>query len=261
MDKKFLEVSQVSDRTKMFEGQEVKVKTDKGVTLINLVHVAKCCGLEQPNNRGNGTKVRWGRVSEKLKGISGGPELDPQIKEEITYILDEIENTDDRNSIYMSSWLSKRLAIECHSEKANRFKNWLVTLDEARENGVLVQTNNYELNEAVVMNMNLMAQNMQFMSNAMKGIQQYVQDSIQAKDKQIDDIAELIGIRAKNKCNLIQIVKNTLVKKHNLSRINSSMEVYKKAKSKIFSEFNVTKWEDISATQYNAVQAFIEECL
>ena len=30
---------------KLFEGQEVKVKTDKGVTLINLVHVAKCCGI------------------------------------------------------------------------------------------------------------------------------------------------------------------------------------------------------------------------
>lgn len=30
---------------KLFEGQEVKVKTDKGNTLINLVHVAKCCGL------------------------------------------------------------------------------------------------------------------------------------------------------------------------------------------------------------------------
>ena len=39
------------------------------------------------------------------------------------------------------------------------------------------------------------------------------------------------------------------------------MEVYKRAKQKIFKEFNVNKWEDISATKYNAVQAFIEECL
>ena len=29
----------------LFEGQQVKVKTDEGTTLINLVHVAKCCGL------------------------------------------------------------------------------------------------------------------------------------------------------------------------------------------------------------------------
>lgn len=29
----------------LFEGNEVKVKTDKGEVLINLVHTAKCCGL------------------------------------------------------------------------------------------------------------------------------------------------------------------------------------------------------------------------
>lgn len=263
MHKKFLEVSQISDRTKIFEGQEVKVKTDRGVTLINLVHVAKCCGLTRIANSGNEV-VQW---KNGTRGVSGKLEIirttdvAQEIKEEITYILDEIETTDDRNSIYMSSWLSKRLAIECHSEKANRFKNWLVTLDEARENGTIVQANSPVLDEAVITNMNLIAQNMNFMSKAITGIKEYVQDSIQAKDRQIDDIAELIGIRSKNKCNLIQIVKNTLVKKHNLTCINSSMEVYKRAKEKIFKEFNVTKWEDISATKYNAVQAFIEECL
>lgn len=251
----------MSKEIKLFEGQEVKVKTDEGVTLINLVHVARCCGLIR-QVKGHEV-IRWkasGSVVEKLKIIADG-NPSTEIVEEITYILDEIENTDDRNSIYISSWLSKRLAIECHSEKANRFKNWLVTLDEARENGQIVQANTPELNEAVITNMNLIAQNMQFMSKAITGIKEYVQDSIQAKDKQIDDIAQLIGIRSKNKCNLIQIVKNTLVKKYNLNHINSSMEVYKRAKQKIFEEFNVTKWEDISATKYNAVQAFIEECL
>lgn len=245
----------------LFEGQEVKVKTDEGVTLINLVHVAKCCGVTNVGNTGK-PKVRWSNIKSKLELISSGDtDLSPKIKGEITYILDEIENTDDRNSIYMSSWLSKRLAIECHSDKANRFKNWLVTLDEARENGKLMQANKLQLDESVVTNMNLIAQNMNFMSKAITGIKEYVQDSIQAKDKQIEDIANLVGIRSKNRCDLIQIVKNTLVKKYNLNHINSNMEVYKRAKSKIFKEFNVTKWEDISATKYNAVQAFIEECL
>lgn len=266
MNNKFLEASQIKKREsvkmnnkiQLFEGQEVRVKTYEGNTLINLVHVAKCCGLIR-QVKGHEV-IRWkasGSVVEKLKIIADG-NPSTEIKEEITYILDEIENTDDRNSIYMSSWLSKRLAIECHSEKANKFKNWLVSLDESRENGELVQA---PLDESVVINMNLMAQNMQLMSKSMSYIQNYVQDSIQAKDKQIDDIANLVGIRTKNKCDLIQITKNTLVRKYNLSRINSSMEVYKRAKAKIFKEFNVTKWEDIPATKYNAVQAFIEECL
>lgn len=245
----------------LFEGQEVKVKTDEGVTLINLVHVAKCCGLTRKDK--GYELVRWkssGSVVEKLNLVfDGNPSK--EIQDEITYILDEIENTDDRNSIYMSSWLSKRLAIECHSDKANRFKNWLVTLDEARENGQLITTDTNMLDEAVIKNMNLMAQNMQFMSKAMTSIQVFVQDSIQAKDKQIDDIAELIGIKAKNKSKLIDLVKCTLIKKHNLNQINSNMEVYKRARQKIFKEFNVAKWEDIPATKYNSVQAFIEECI
>ena len=260
---------------KLFEGQEVSVTTDKGIKLINLAHTAKICGLIIRDNTRNTERIAWKgnrSISDKLSKIHESLEKSEceanasQINcskylQEITYILDEIENTDDRNSIYMSSWLSKRLAIECHSEKANRFKNWLVTLDEARENNQLVQANSPILDEAVIANMNLIAQNMSFMSKAITGIKEYVQDSIQAKDKQIDDIAELIGIRSKNKSDLINLVKNTLVKKYNLNSINSNMEVYKKAKLKIFEEFKVTKWEDIPATKYNAVQAFIEECL
>lgn len=256
MNNKFLEVSQISDRTKMFEGQEVKVKTNKGAILINLVHTAKCCGLNKFETRSGRTteSIRWNRVKEKLQN-NILPNSDKVVAEEITYILDEIENTDDRNSIYMSSWLSKRLAIECHSEKANRFKNWLVTLDEDRENGKAVQA---PLNEEVIQNMNLMAQNMQFMSKAMMGIQTYVQDSIQAKDHQIDKAMELIGLRAKNVSRLIRKLKAELFKVYGEYGIKATDLRYLKAKDKVFKEFKVYKWEEISVTQYNAVEAFIE---
>ena len=45
-----------------------------------------------------------------------------EFKQEISYVLDEIENINDRNTIYISIWLAKRLAVECHSKKANEFK-------------------------------------------------------------------------------------------------------------------------------------------
>ena len=256
MDRKFLEVSQISDRTKMFEEQEVKVKTNEGVTLINLFHVAKCCGLTK---RKKGIDyVRWTDrgIAEKLQIISS-TSVEPKVKEEITYILNEIENTDDRNSIYISSWLSKRLAIECHSEKANRFKNWLVTLDEARENGNFVQA---QIGEEVIQNMDLMVQNMQIMSKAMTGIQQYVQDSIHIKDRQIDDMAELVGLRSKNVSRLTGKLKEALFIKYKES-INASDIRYLKAKDMVFKEFKVYKWEDIPVNKYNAVEAFILEVI
>lgn len=239
---------------KLFEGQEVKVKTDKGATLINLVHVAKCCGLTQTKN--NIEYVRWtGKgVGEKLKLILSH-DCEKEISKEINYILDEIENTDDRNSIYMSSWLSKRLALECHSERANRFKNFLVTLDEARESGQLIKG---KVDEEVIDNMNLMAQNMQFMSKAMISIQEYVKDSIQAKDHQIDKAMSLVGIRTKNVRTLSGKLKEVLIKKYGRFINGSSIE-YQNAKAKVFKEFKVYRWEEISVTKYNSVEAFIEE--
>ncbi|MDB2101779.1 MULTISPECIES: hypothetical protein [Clostridium] len=241
---------------KLFEGQEVKVKTNEGKTLINLVHTAKCCGITTIAKSRNEV-IRWkgkGSLFDKLEKIRA-TDLTREIQDEITYILDEIENTDDRNSIYMSSWLSKRLALECHSEKANRFKNWLVSLDESRENGQFIQA---QVDEEVIKNMNLMAQNMQFMSKAMTGIQQYVQDSIQVKDHQIDKAMELIGLRSRNVSRLTGKLKEVLLKKYGRT-VNASDIRYINAKDKIFKEFNVFKWEEIPIGKYNAVFAFIEE--
>jgi len=245
---------------KLFEGQEVKVKTDKGATLINLVHVAKCCGLTQTKN--NIEYVRWtGKgVGEKLKLILSH-DCEKEISKEINYILDEIENTDDRNSIYMSSWLSKRLALECHSVRANKFKDFLVTLDENREEQLsnpneTLELANYMLN---------IAQANQVTNEVVTGIlksvskiQEYVQDSIQAKDQQIDQAMSLIGIRTKNVRTLSGKLKQVLIKKYGRF-LNCSNIEYKNAKAKVFKEFKVYKWEEISVTRYNAVEAFIEE--
>lgn len=184
-----------------------------------------------------------------------------EVKEEISYILEEIENTDDRNSIYMSSWLSKRLALECHSEKANRFKNFLVTLDEEREKGNLVNTGQMEQIAYLAENMQMIGQVVQGLQVFTMGLKEYVQDSIQAKDKQIDDIAEMIGFRSKTTKTLTDKLKFTLKEKYNMRSINANMEVYQKAKLKIFNEFKVTKWEDIPITKYNSVSAFIEEVI
>ncbi|MCB2297756.1 hypothetical protein [Clostridium tagluense] len=248
--------------TKVFEGQEVIIKMDKGNKVINLVHTAKCCGLEKSETRvGRTTKsIRWSRVSEKLQLISGGQKLDPQTKTEIQYILQEIENTDDRNSIYMSSWLSKRLALECHSEKANRYKNFLVTMDEARENGQ-VAVNNVAEQQAILQ----LAQSMQGigtvvqgMQTAMINIEVYVKDSIQSKDLQIDQAMKMIGLRAINTMMLSSRLKDVLSTKEGI-HIYASNPKYLRAKKQIFKRFRVIKWEDIPVNQYNAVHAFIEE--
>ena len=107
----------------------------------------------------------------------------------------------------------------------------------------------------------VIAQVVQSMTKAMSGLQGFVQDSIQIKDKQIDDIAELVGMRSKNTRALTEKLKEVLLKKYKIYNIKSSMEVYQKAKNSIFKEFKVFKWEDIPINKYNSVLAFIEEMI
>ena len=245
---------------KVFEGQEIIIKTDKGNKLINLICTAKSCGLSKFETRvGRKTEsIRWARVSEKLKIIYGA-NAPKEVKAEIQYILEEIENTDDRNSIYMSSWLSKRLALECHSDKANRYKNFLVTMDEVREN------NQVSINQVDPQTVLQLAQGMQFigtavqsMQTAMANIETYVKDSIQSKDLQIDQAMSLVGLRSINTKRITDKLREILIYKTG-TPINASSPSYIKAKRQIFKQFKVVKWEDIPVGQYNAVHAFIDE--
>lgn len=88
-------------------------------------------------------------------------------------------------------------------------------------------------------------------------IQTYVQDSIQAKDHQIDKAMSLIGLRSKNVSSLISKLKEELYKRNGIVVQANDIE-YLKAKNKIFKEFKVTKWEEIPIGKYNAVHSFIE---
>lgn len=259
----------MDNQIKIFEGQEVKVKTDKGVKLINLVNTARNCGLTRVQN--GYTKIRWTNkgITEKLKLISMSTDVDKKYLDEIIYIIDEIENTDDRNSIYMSSWLSKRLALECHSQKSMRYKNFLVSLDEARENGQIVVANNdvsavvgQVMNQIIPTLTEQLAQQvvpvMIEAKNQVNNIRELMKDQAVIYDQDRAELRSLIGFRTVNTKRLSNKLKNLLSTKYDIS-VTASSSYYTKAKKKIFKEFGVNKWEDIPVYEYNKVFAYIEE--
>lgn len=102
-----------------------------------------------------------------------------------------------------------------------------------------------------------MGQVVQGILQSMGAIQTYVQDSIQAKDHQIDKAMSLIGLRSKNVSSLISKLKEEIYKRNGIVVQANDIE-YLKAKNKIFKEFTVTKWEEIPIGKYNAVHSFIE---
>lgn len=254
---------------KLFEGQEVQVKTDKGNTLINLVHVAKGCGLSE-SKKGR-EYVNWkqaGGVVKKLNKLFS-EEVPKEIQEEITYILDEIENTDDRNAIYVSSFLSKRLALECHSEKANKFKNFLVELDEKRENGEL-ETSNQQLTTIVTDSINAILPTLiSEMTNkliptviqAKKSVDDMtslMNTQITIHDNERDELKQMIGMQSRNTKELTDKLKYELEQKYG-ERITAKDTFYINAKNRIFSKYRVSRWEQIPVLKYNDVFASIEE--
>jgi hypothetical protein len=256
-----------NEQLMLFENEEVKIKTDKGETLINLANTARVCGITKIANSGNeiikwknGTKGIYGKL-EKIRASLGCTEINEQkYIEEIDYILNEIEETDDRNSIFMSRYLTSRLAMECYSSKANEYKSWLAQLDEKYSNGEL-QNNNQLIQLNVLTNqINLVANTMTQIGQAFTGLEKYVRSSIQAKDHQIDEIRELVGFRSSNTKRMSNEIKDKLSEKLG-KRIYATSQLYKDIKLDIFKEFKVTKWEEISVAKYHAVYAYLDELI
>ena len=141
------------------------------------------------------------------------------------------------------------LAHKTTGTKGNLFTDRYMDRFAEMENYIeKVQVPNIELSNQMLglaQSTQMMAQVVQGIQSAIGGIQTYVQDSIQAKDKQIDNIAELVGLRSKNVCLLTGVLKKVIATKYGVFNVNANMEIYIKAKEKVFKEFKVSKWEDI----------------
>lgn len=258
----------------LFDNQEVKVKTDKGITMINLVHTARCCGLTR--NKNNKEMVNWkggnSNIVAKIHNILGSPNVPPQYVDEIKYILNEIDETDDRNSLYMSSWLSKRLAMECHSDKAMEYKNFLATLDENRENGLLANGNSKELMQVVTNTMNAIIPNMvseiakQFAPIVNESKEQVnkmanmLHDQSVIYDQEREELKSMIGLRSVNVKMLTNVLKEKLSEKFGFN-VNAKDYEYIKYKTKVLNHYKVSRWEEIPVNKTNEVHAYMDTLL
>lgn len=244
----------MSNKVVNFKGQEVKVITDKGKVLINLIATIKVCGLNKIETRvGRSDKetIRWVRVKEKLNKLSSTKDLGQQYIQEIEYILDEIENTDDRNSIYMSSWLTKRFAMECHSDKAMQYKNFLATLDEQREQG-LIATDTKDIVNMVTNTVNAIIPQIvqQFVPMIQESKEQVEQsrkllvDQANVYDADRNNLREMVGMKGVNvtyATNKLKLVLSDYLGE----KIKATDNIYREAKLRVLCSLDCAKWEDI----------------
>ncbi|MDI0267213.1 Bro-N domain-containing protein [Clostridioides difficile] len=77
------------------------------------------------------------------------------------------------------------------------------------------------------------------------------------QDKQFQNMKEMIGFKTKNTMMLSKLLKAKLseIEGHDINAYNYT---YRTAVTRLFSKYNVTKWEDIPVTKFNEVHAMID---
>ena len=244
------------ERVLSFEGQEVKVKTDKGIELFNLANSCRVLGITREKKNGT-IIVRWDSLKDRLNTIlSSANKLEPQYIEELKQLLEDIDETDDRNSLYCSRYLTSRLAMESRNSKAMEYKDWLAKLDESYSNGELQAEMAYKQIGIIANNMNMVSAMITEVGQAFNGVGEFVKDSIRAKDSQIDKIANMIGFRNINVKHVVNTIKQELSKTLH-KNITARSQEYQELKQAIFKKYKVFKWEDIPIERYNEVHKFV----
>ena len=240
-----------------FEGQEIKVITDKGVELFNLANSARVLGLTQTKSNGS-LKIRWTRVKEKLNTIySGIQNLTPQYIEELKQLLEDIEETDDRNSLYCSKYITSRLAMECHSDKANKYKDWLARLDLSYSKGELI-VSQQDLTNLVSNTMNNILPTMiKSITEQFSPILNETRKQVEEAKEQVKSMNEKLGMRNRN----TQVIGKRLINRECEfygKRIWGSSLEHKFNKNKLFNHFKVLSLDDIPIIKFEEVCDYID---
>lgn len=241
MDKKFLEVSQISDRNNK---ESKRLSSREVAEMMEVEHSKLLRKIDGINKDFTQSKIGFSKywIENTYKDSSGKSNREFQITKRGCEFLAH-KTTGRKGNLFTDRYMDKFEQME------NVIQNNLPTGIEAMQGmGFLSQS------------MAAIGQHVQVLTKFTMDMKEYFQDSIQVKDHQIDQAMDLIGIRAKNTHRLTTKLKDVLFD-HYGEYIPATDIRYISARDKIFKEFKVYKWEEISVKQYNAVETFIEECL
>ena len=244
------------EKVLQFEGQEIKVITDKGVEMFNLANSARVLGITRLKK--NTTIVRWDIIKNKLNTISSGTEtMAPQYIEELKQLLEDIDETDDRNSLFCSQYITSRLAMECHSDKANKYKDWLARLDLSYSKGELT-VSQQDLTNLVSNTMNNILPTMiKSITEQFSPILNETRKQVEEAKEQVKSMNEKLGMRNRNTRVIGKRLINRECEFYGKRIWGSSLE-HKFNKNKLFNHFKVLSLDDIPIIKFEEVCDYID---
>ncbi|HFG9757654.1 TPA: Bro-N domain-containing protein [Clostridioides difficile] len=229
----------------VFEGKEVEVFEFEGKILFNPRDVAECLELSE-----SATRNHLSKMSDKQAILLRNSDVrDKGIR--------KLNNAGEK---FLTESGVYKLIFKSRKEKAERFQDWVT--DEVLPS--IRKTGSYNMNHdnikdvlIPIMLNGMLAGFEQFSIENDKKIDDRFNQIKNRMDEKINDVKNLIGFRSKNITMLSKLLKLKLsyIKGYN---VNANDYDYRSTTTKIFSRYNVSKWEDIPVSKFNEVHALID---
>ncbi|MGF0555556.1 BRO-N domain-containing protein [Clostridioides difficile] len=234
----------------VFEGKEVEIFELDGKILFNPRDVAEC--LEIKNVNDNISKMNKKQVIK----LTNSKIADSDFRK----LHNTGENFLTESGVYKLIFASKK-------KKAEKFQDWVTdeVLPNIRKHGSFsINTNNIKdvlmpimLNGMLAGFEQLSIENDKKIDARFNQIENKLDMKYEKQDKQFQEMKDMIGLKSKNVSMLSKLLKIKLseLKGYN---VNADSYIYRTVVTRLFSKYDVTKWEDIPIAKFNDVHAMID---
>ncbi|HBF2862425.1 TPA: hypothetical protein KO123_002362 [Clostridioides difficile] len=234
----------------VFEGKEVEIFELDGKILFNPRDVAEC--LEIKNVNDNISKMNKKQVIK----LTNSKIADSDFRK----LHNTGENFLTESGVYKLIFASKK-------KKAEKFQDWVTdeVLPNIRKHGSFsINTNNIKdvlmpvmLNGMLAGFEQLSIENDKKIDTRFNQIEDKLDKKYEKQDRQFQEMKDMVGLKTKNIRTLSTLLKIRLseLKGYNVNAYNYD---YRTVVARLFSIYNVEKWEDIPIDKFNEIHAMID---
>ncbi|ENY8698294.1 Bro-N domain-containing protein [Clostridioides difficile] len=234
----------------VFEGKEVEIFELDGRILFNPKHVAECLGIKNVND--SISKMNEKQVVKLTNSKIG---------------LTDFRKLHNRGENFLTESGVYKLIFKSKKKEAEKFQDWVTdeVLPNIRKHGSFsINRDNIKdvlmpvmLNGMLAGFEQLSIENDKKIDARFNQIENKLDMKYEKQDKQFQEMKDMIGLKSKNVSMLSKLLKIKLseLKGYN---VNADSYIYRTVVTRLFSKYDVTKWEDIPIAKFNEVHAMID---
>ena len=147
--------------------------------------------------------------------------------------------------------------MECHSDKANEYKDWLAKLDESCSKGEIAMSQSDLSNWVSTTMSNILPTMIESIATQFAPILDETKKQVEEAKKQVESVTNSIGMRNRN----TQVIGKRLIMKESEfygRRIYGTSLEHRLNKSKLYNHFKVVSLDDIPVMKLNDVCEYID---